>query len=208
MRSGFNGVLHDVCQYLMHHACIGTQSADCTEVHMPGELGIERLQIGNHTLKFYFFYSHSLQLRHLAVALHKGRQAARGVIDGSYALFERCLLHHRTAHVSLRYALYRRYGIHNLVGKHTSEPLPRLHLAARHELVYLATHIVEHRLQVAFARHNTVGGQTEHEVAVAQSLTHQLYTTGETPLVAPLPKDYHCEDDDEKCYDIIRVHIA
>ena len=27
-------------------------------------------------------------------------------------------------------------------------------------------------------------------------------------LGAPLPKDYHCENDDEKCYDIIRCHIV
>ena len=82
--------------------------------------------------------------------------------------------------------------------QHACQPLPRLHLAARHQLVYLSAHLVEHLLQFALAGHDAVRRQAEHEVAVVQCLAHEVHTSGEATLVAPLKYEEHYEECGEK----------
>ena len=168
------------------------------EVYVPCEVGVERLQIGNESLQVYLLDVHRLQLRHLAVALHERRQTATRVVYRLDALFERRSLHHLAADVRLRDALYRCHGVHYLVRQHACQPLPRLHLAARHQLVNLSAHLVEHLLQFALAGHDAVRRQAEHEVAVAQCLAHEVHTSGEATLVAPLKYEEHYEECGEK----------
>ena len=179
-------ILHDVGQHLVHHACVGAQRLHAVDVHVPGESGIERLQVGDESLQVNLLEAHRLQLRHLAVALHERRQAATRVVYRLDALLERRSLHHLAAYIRLRDALYRRHGVHYLVRQHARQPLPRLHLAACHQLVNLSAHLVEHLLQVALAGHDAVRWQSEHEVAVAQRLAHKAHSGGEAPLVEPL----------------------
>ena len=110
-----------------------------------------------------------------AIAVYEGLQIDTCIANSLHSLFKRRSLHERRTDVGLCYARYRSHGIHNLVGKHTRQPLPRLHLATCKQAVYLATHFVESRLKVALTMKHTVVRQTKGEVAIAYCLAHQPY---------------------------------
>ena len=72
-----------------------------------------------------------------AVAGYEAGQSAAGFIDSAYALFVGSAYELGRVEVGLADALNRGGGVHNLMGQHAGEPLPRLHLVLRYQFANL-----------------------------------------------------------------------
>ena len=132
------------------------------------------------------------------IVVHKMGKSRRRVADGLDALLIRRPLDVRACQVGLGDALYGRGGVHDFVGEHAGEALPRFHLLLGNKFADVLTHIVEQFLQGAFAGKQSFSRQAERKVAVPNGIAHQCGTFLEQALVPVVaPGDEQEGDDNE-----------
>ena len=169
-----NGILGEVDKYLAEQSLIGFEDYIGRDVNAPTQLGIERGDSFAKGKERHVAQHRFLQLRELAVAIDKGRQSQRCVVDGSDALLVGRSVDGGTLQVSLTDGEDGGRGIHDFVGQYPCESLPGFHFILRHELLDFLPHVVECLLQCLFAEEQATGGQAEHEIAVAYGIAHGL----------------------------------
>lgn len=93
-------------------------------------------------------------------------------MDCPDALLVGCPFDRGMAEIGLSDALDRSRHVHDLVGQHTGQPLPRFHLVLGHQLIDYLSQIVERLLQGPLPEEEATGGQMEGEIPVADRLSH------------------------------------
>ena len=146
------------------------------DIYLPTYVGMDGRKRCQEARQVDVLHYRFLQLGHLAVTVHEDGKSHARVADGPDSLLVGRTLDAWIREICLADAPYGRRGIHYLMGQHTSEALPRLHLALCNEPLYVLPHIVEHFLQGTLAEEQSLGGQPKREIAMADGIVHQPCT--------------------------------
>ena len=194
-RLGFDGVLGEVDEDLSQQVLVGLQDEVGGNVYLPLQIRIERGDASCEGGHVYVGDVGLLQLCQLAVAFDEGHQSGAGIVDGLYAFLVVSVFDVGIAEVCLADALYGCGGVHNLVRQHARQPLPRLHLAVRHLLFYLLSHVVERLLQGLLSEQEAPRRQPEREVPMPDGIAHDLRPLAQQTLM-PVPAEHsqRCPD--------------
>ena len=96
-----HSVLRQICHHLPQHVLVGTNSDVVLYVAAEPYIGVHGAHAAEERLETYVGNDSLLELRYLAITVHKDVQRSAGVVYGSDTLLQRCALDGRAAHVSL-----------------------------------------------------------------------------------------------------------
>ena len=197
--SGFVGIFRQVDDYLSQLVLIGAQGGGFVQLDGPCEVGLQALERVEQGVQAEFGRTWGRDRSHLSEVAHKAHHAFARVVNGSDALFIGRVFQRRVGEVGLRNTADGGSGIHDFVGEHSRQALPRLHLLLRGERLYVSAEIVERLLQSAFAPGETFRWEAEGEVAVADGFAHQVGAIAEQALVLQVFMDAEADEHDGYC---------